>query len=121
MQQAALTPEHDAFHERKGGFNKLWFPKRLSGALATRPTTYHRNFQRYLKTFGLITMVGMSANLAMSVGEAQARGDFSLSCTNIQLHAVDFSKTAMLRADCKRKDQRDPKNAVHHGGIYQFE
>jgi hypothetical protein len=60
-------------------------------------------------------MVGVSANFALPMGKAQARGDFSLTCTNIQLNAVDFSKTAMLKADCKRKDPKDSKKAIHQG------
>jgi hypothetical protein len=60
-------------------------------------------------------MVGLSANFALPMGRAQARGDFSLTCTNIQLNAADFSKTATLTADCKGKDQKDPKKATHQG------
>jgi hypothetical protein len=60
-------------------------------------------------------MVGVSSNLAMPMGRAQARGDFSLSCNNLKLHAVDFSKTAMLMADCKTNSPRDPTKSVHKG------
>jgi hypothetical protein len=51
--------------------------ERLHGSVIARPTARHGNFQRYLKTFGLMTMVAVSASLAMPMGKAQARGDFS--------------------------------------------
>jgi len=116
MQQAtARTTERDAFYDRNGVFKIASLLEQLEGSLTGRLGTRRRNSQRYLKTFGLITMVGASATLAMPMDKAQARGDFSLSCTNIQLNAVDFSKTAMLRADCKTKDQGDPTKAVQEG------
>ena len=116
MQQAtARTSEREALYDRDVAFNKAPLWERLHGRVTTRPTTPHWNFPRCVRTFGLITMVGVSANIALPVGKAQARGDFSLSCTNIHLNTVDFSKTAMLTADCKRQDQRDPKKAIHYG------
>ena len=45
-------------------------------------------------------MVGVSASLAMPMGKAQARGDFSLTCNNLNVKSVDFSNTAMLTANC---------------------
>jgi hypothetical protein len=72
--------------------------------------TRHGNFRRYLKTFGLIMLVGIGANLAMPMGKAQARGDFSSTCHNIQLNAVDRSKNAILSADCTRYD---PHQTLH--------
>ena len=106
IQQATTrTSERDAFYDPNGVFDKAPLWQRLHGSVTARPTTRHWNFQRYLKTFGLITMVGASAILAMPIGKAQARGDFILSCNNIRLNAVDFSKTAKLTADCTRKDR----------------
>jgi hypothetical protein len=105
MQAAtAWTSERDAFYDRNGGFNKAALWERLHGSVIARPTARHGNFQRYLKTFGLMTMVAVSASLAMPMGKAQASGNFSLTCNNLKLQAVNFSKTAMLSADCKRMD-----------------
>jgi hypothetical protein len=105
MQQAAArTSERQAFHDQNVGFKNAVLWERSHASLIARPTTHHRNFQRYLKTFGLITMVGVSANLALPMGQAQARGDFSLTCRYIQLNAVDRSKTAMLSAECTRQN-----------------
>jgi hypothetical protein len=107
MQQAtARTCEREAFYERNGGSHKppLW--ERPHGSVTARPTPRHRNFRRYLKSFGLITMVGVSANFALPMGKAQARGNFSSTCHNIQLEAKDHSKTAKLSADCTRQDPR---------------
>src|SRR3974390_1613723 len=111
MQRAtARTSEREAFYDRNGGLNKepLW--EGLHGSVIARPTPRHGNFRRYLKTFGLMTMVGASATLAMPIGKAQASGDFVLWCKNIQLHAFGYSKTAMLSADCTRND---PKKTLH--------
>jgi hypothetical protein len=116
MQQAAARAvEQKALYERDGRFGNAPLWERLDGPGTARPTRRRCNFQRYLETFGLITIVGVSANLALPMGKAQARGDFSSTCTNLKLNAVDFSKTATLTADCQRQDQRDPKKAVHHG------
>jgi CVNH domain len=79
----------------------------------TRPTTRQRNFQRYLKTFGLITIVGVSANLAMPIGKAQARGDFSLSCVNLNVMSTDFSNTALLTADCTNQHGRSVPASIN--------
>jgi hypothetical protein len=85
MQQAAArTPEREAFCDRNGVFKMVSLLEQPHGSVTGWPTTRHGNFQRYLKTFGLITMVGVSANFTI-IGQAQARGDFSVSCTNIQL------------------------------------
>src|SRR6516164_1985261 len=74
------------------------------GSAAARPTR-HPNFQHYLETFGLMTMVGISANLlAAPVARAESPGNFSGSCKNLGLNATNFSKTAMLTADCRRQD-----------------
>jgi hypothetical protein len=75
---------------------------RWSGS--ARPTR-HSNFQHYLETFGLMTMLGFSANLlAAPVARAESPGNFSGSCKNLGLNATNFSKTAMLTADCRRQD-----------------
>jgi hypothetical protein len=116
MQRAPTrTSEREAFYDQNGASNKMPLWERQHGSLTARPTPRHRNFRLYLKTLGLVTIVGVSANLALPMAKAQAGGNFSLSCTNIHLNAVDFSKTAMLTADCKRMDQRDPNKAVHKG------
>ena len=47
------------------------------------------------------------------MGQAQTRGNFSSTCTNLKLNAVDFAETATLTADCQEEDQSDPKNAIH--------
>ena len=73
MQRAAArTPEH--------------------GSIAARPTR-HQNFQHYLETFGLMTMVGISANLlAAPISRAEAPGNFSATCRDLRLNATNFSK-----------------------------
>jgi hypothetical protein len=103
MQQAAArTPEREALYERNDGFNKAPAWERLHGLVTARPTTRHPNFRRYLETFGLMTMVGISANLlAAPVARAESPGNFSGSCKDLRLNATDFSKTATLAADCK--------------------
>jgi len=112
MQRAtARTSEREAFYDRNGGFNKAPLWERLHGSVIARPTPRHGNFRCYLKTFGLITMVGASATLAMPIGKAQASGDFILSCNNTRLNAVDFSETAMLMAECTRKNGSTNKKA----------
>jgi len=105
MMQAATarTSERNAFYDRNGGFNKAALWDQLHGSVTARPGSSDRKFRRYLKTLGLITMVGVSANLAMPMGKAQA-GGFGLTCNNVKLDAVDDSKKAILSADCKRKD-----------------
>jgi hypothetical protein len=71
---------------------------------AARPTS-NSNFQHYLETVGLMTMVGISANLlAAPVARAEPPGNFSGSCKDLGLNATNFSKTAMLTADCRRQD-----------------
>ena len=76
MQQAgARTPEREALYDENGDFDETLLRERLHGSVTARPTTRHWNFQRYVKTFGLIIMVGVSSNLAMPIGRAQARGD----------------------------------------------
>ena len=90
MQQAtARTYERDAFYDRNGGFNKAPLWERLHWSVTARPTTRHPNFPRHLKILGLITMVGVSANLAMPMGKAQA-GGFGLTCNNDRLHVVNL-------------------------------
>jgi hypothetical protein len=62
--------------------------------------------RRILKSLGLMTMVGISANLlAASAAKASPLGNFSATCKNLRLNAADFSKTAMLTADCIRRDK----------------
>src|SRR6516162_1438148 len=74
------------------------------GSAAARPTR-HPNFQHYLETFGLMTMVGISANLlAAPVARAEPPGNFSGSCKNLALNATNFSKSATLTADCRKQD-----------------
>jgi hypothetical protein len=59
--------------------------------------TRHSNFQHYLETFGLMTMVGISANLlATPVARAESPGNFGGSCKNLALNATNFSKSATL-------------------------
>jgi hypothetical protein len=60
---AARTPAREASYERSGGFNKAPLWERLPGSVTARPPTRPPNFEGYLKTFGLVTMVGISANL----------------------------------------------------------
>jgi hypothetical protein len=104
MQQAAArTSEREAFYARNGGFGKSPLWERVHDSVTARPTMRHWNFQRYLKTLGLMTMVGVSASLAMPMGRAQARGDFSLSCKNLNVRSADFSNTAVLTADCTNR------------------
>jgi hypothetical protein len=107
MMQAATarTSERNAFYDRNGGFNKAALWDQLHGSVTARPGSSDRKFRRYLKTLGLITMVGVSANLAMPMGKAQARGDFSLTCDNIRLDAPVFTPSAILRAHCVRRDK----------------
>ena len=74
MQQAAArTTERDAFYDRNGAFKIASLLEQLQGSLTGRLGTRRRNSQRYLNTFGLITMVGASATLAMPMDKAQAR------------------------------------------------
>ena len=94
------TSERKTFRNENDPLNSASLSERLHGSDTARLTTHHWNFQRYLKTFGLITMVGASATLAMPIGKAQARGDFSLTCTNLNVTSADFSNTARLTADC---------------------
>jgi hypothetical protein len=95
MQQAtARTPEREAFYDQNSAFNKAPLRERPLDSVTVRATTRHWNFQRYVKTFGLMAMVGLSASLAMPMSKAQARGDFSLSCTNLHVNSADFSNTA---------------------------
>jgi hypothetical protein len=69
------------FCDPKGALNKAHLRERLQRSATARPKTRDRKFQRYLKTFGLITMVGVSASPAMPIDKAEARGDFSLTCS----------------------------------------
>src|SRR5262245_7442752 len=116
MQQAtARTSERQAFYDQNAGFNNAVLWDWPHGSVIARPATHHPNFQSYLKAFGLITMFAVTGSLALPMGKAHARGNFSSTCTNLKLNAVDFSKTATLTADCKREDQRDPKKATHKG------
>ncbi len=60
---------------------------------------------KLFQAFGLTTTLAMSAGLLMmSTGKALATGQFSLTCYNIQLYAPNYSKTAKLTADCRRRD-----------------
>jgi hypothetical protein len=102
----AQAPEGEAFYNPNGGFNMATLREWLHGSVIAPPATRHPNFRRYLKILGLITMVGVSANLAMPMGKALAAGDFSLTCNNIQIDEQDGTKKAMLSADCKRMDPR---------------
>jgi hypothetical protein len=115
MKQAtARTPEREALYERNGGFNKAPPWERLHGLVTARPTTRHPNFRRYLETFGLMTMVGISANLlAAPVARAESPGNFSRSCKDLRLNATDFSKTATLAADCKGQNGTYLKTEVN--------
>jgi hypothetical protein len=107
MQQAAArTSERKANYDRNSAFNMELPWEDLHGSVSGRPRSRNRNFRRYLKTFGLITMVGVSASLAMPVAKAQAwPGGFSMTCHNLRLNGVNFSQTAMLTADCVRRDK----------------
>ena len=110
----ARTSQREAFYDRNSAFNKAPLWERLHGSVMVRPTTRHWNFQRYLKTFGLITMVGVSASVAMPMGKAQARGDFSLTCTNPNVKSADFSNTASLTANClDGHGHRVPTNPIN--------
>jgi hypothetical protein len=104
QQAAARTPTREALYDRNGASNKspLW--------VTARPTT---RLQRYLKTLGLVTMVGVSANLALPMGKAQARGDFSLSCVNLNVTSADFSNTALLTADCTNRQGKSVKASIN--------
>lgn len=73
---------------------------------ANRLATAKKASRRMLKALGLMTMVGISVNLlAVPPARAHPPGNFTLTCKNLRLNATNFSKTAMLTADCKRKDQ----------------
>ena len=75
------------------------------GSVSAPATTQHSNFQHYLETFGLMTMVGISASLlAAPVARAESPGNFSGSCKNLALNATNFSKSATLTADCRKQD-----------------
>jgi hypothetical protein len=83
-------------------------------SVAAWPMTRNPNFQRYLETFGLMTMVGISANLlAAPVARAESPGNFSATCKGLGLSATNFSKTAMLTADCRRQDGTYLKTEVN--------
>jgi hypothetical protein len=75
------------------------------GPVSARAMTQHSNFQHYLETFALMTMVGISANLlAAPVARGESPGNFSGSCKNLALNATNFSKSATLTADCRKQD-----------------
>jgi|SRR6516165_6076594 hypothetical protein len=114
MMQAATarTSERDAFYDRNGGFNQAALWERLHGSVTGRGTR-DRNFRRYLKTLGLITMVGVGASLAMPMGKAQARGDFSKTCTNLNVQSADFSNTASLTAACTNQHGKSVSASIN--------
>jgi hypothetical protein len=106
MQLAAVqTPEHEAFYHEKSAFNLAPLRVRLHRSVIDRPMTRYPNYRRFLQTFGLITMVAVSANLVLPMGKALARGNFSLSCVSLNVKSADFSSTALLTAHCTRKDK----------------
>ena len=73
---------------------------------ADRLVTANKEPRRMLKALGLMTVVGISVSLlAASAAKAHPPGNFTLTCKNLRINATDFSKTAMLTADCKRNDQ----------------
>jgi hypothetical protein len=73
---------------------------------ANRLATAKKPPRRMLKALGLMTMVEISVNLlAAPPVTAHPPGNFTLTCKNLRLSATNFSKTAMLTGDCKRKDQ----------------
>ena len=114
MQQAtARTPEREAFYDQNSAFNKAPLRERPLDSVTASATTRHWNFQRYVKTFGLIAMVGLSASLAMPMGKAQARGDFSLSCTNLHVNSADFSNTASLTGNCTNQHGRSVPASIN--------
>jgi len=110
MQLATIqTYERETFRNENGAFNKTPLSERLHGSDTARPTTHHWSFQRYLKTFGLITMVGASVTLAMPIGKAQARGEFSKTCTNLSLGTIPTDPHAVtLYGHC---------GTGHNGGV----
>ena len=69
-----------AFDGRNGGSNNRPLWDRLHGSVTTRPRMCRRNLWRLLKTFGLITMVGVSANIAVPPAQAttHSKGNVTL-------------------------------------------
>ena len=60
---------------------------------------------QFFKALGLSAALPISASLLMiSMGKAQASGQFSKTCNYIEIKANAFSKTAKLIADCRRID-----------------
>ena len=101
----ARISEREAFDERNGGFNNgsLW--DRPHRSVTTRPRMWLRNLRRLFKTFGLITMVGVSANVAVLPAQATTHsrgnvtlfvhgfgpGGFNTTWSNGQLTAIDVT------------------------------
>jgi hypothetical protein len=60
---------------------------------------------KFFKAFSLTTALAMSSGfLTIPMVKAQTSGNFSYSCSNIKLKSQDFSTTAILTADCRRRD-----------------
>ena len=60
---------------------------------------------QFFKALGFTAALPISASLLMiSMGKAQASGQFSKTCNYITLESKDFSKRAILTADCRRRD-----------------
>jgi CVNH domain len=73
---------------------------------ANRLATGNKAPRRMLNALGVMTMLGISVDLlAAPPAKAHPPGNFTLTCKNLRLNATNFSKTAMLTADCKRKDR----------------
>ncbi|MDZ8227940.1 CVNH domain-containing protein [Nostoc sp. ChiVER01] len=71
---------------------------------------------KLLKSFKIMSLVVQIISFGVfliPVKEALADGNFSNSCTNISLEARDYSNTAILRADCKRRNQSVNKASIN--------
>src|SRR5215831_1036587 len=59
--------------------------------------------QRMLLSLASALLCGL---MTTTDGQAQTRGNFSLSCTNVTIKAANaFAVPTVLTADCKRKDK----------------
>ena len=126
----ARISEREAFDERNGGFNNgsLW--DRPHRSVTTRPRMWLRNLRRLFKTFGLITMVGVSANVAVLPAQATTHsrgnvtlfvhgfgpGGFNTTWSNGQLTAIDVTNAV----DCTNYWQTLPSYLRQQGFTGEF-
>lgn len=68
-------------------------------------------FSKLFKVSVLAAVLPINASLLIiSMEKAEANGNFSQSCTITGFNAQDFSKTAVLTANCRRRD-----GSIHYG------